>query len=190
MITDFGLAKTGAAGAGVSITGTGDIVGTPAYMAPEQLEGGVVGPPADLYALGVVMYEVITGRRPFNAAGLDLLTEQLTLQPAPPSALAAVPAAVDAILSRCLAPDLDDRFASASALVRALDETLAAEPSPPRLEVRPAPRVVLPAAPPAEEHREQAPVRMERPRSRRVIALAAVGVLAIAIAVALALGFS
>jgi serine/threonine protein kinase len=193
-VLDFGIAKI-LSNSEVSdpreLTIMGTAVGTLEYMAPEQLMGGRAEPRTDIYMLGVVMYEVITGRRPFNAAGLDLLTEQLTLQPAPPSALAPVPTAVDAILLRCLAQDLDDRYASAIELVRSIDEALATEPLPPRVEIRPPVPVfglpgvqTLPAARPVI-----APARPSRSGSRRALALA-VAVVAIAIAVALALGFS
>ena len=65
VITDFGLAH-GLVPSGLSLTGTQEVVGTPAYMAPEQLNGGAITPATDIYALGVVMFEMLTGAVPFN----------------------------------------------------------------------------------------------------------------------------
>jgi serine/threonine protein kinase len=133
-VLDFGIAKI-LASSEVSdpreLTRMGTAVGTVEYMAPEQLMGGKADPRTDLYTLGVVMYETITGRRPFNAAGLDLLTEQLTSAPPPPSAVVAeIPPDVEALLLRCLAADIDGRFATAKDLARAIDAALAAHPEP------------------------------------------------------------
>src|SRR5262249_53569660 len=86
-VTDFGLAKkVDAAGH----TGTGAVLGTPSYMAPEQAGGKnkEVGPAADVYALGAVLYECLTGRPPFrDATAMDTLLQVLTDEPLPPSRL-------------------------------------------------------------------------------------------------------
>src|SRR5439155_5896356 len=66
VVTDFGLARAGNTGAGL-LSAAGAMIGSPMYMAPEQVAGGEVGPAADLYALGVVMFEMLTGRLPFTA---------------------------------------------------------------------------------------------------------------------------
>jgi serine/threonine-protein kinase len=148
-VLDFGIAKI-LASSEVSdpreLTIMGTAVGTLEYMAPEQLMGGKADPRTDIYTLGVVIYEVITGRRPFNAAGLELLTEQLSSEPPPVSSHVEVPPEVDRVLARCLAQDVDDRFASAMELSRALDEALlhappvvATAPPPPQQRVAPAP---------------------------------------------------
>lgn len=108
----------------------GTAVGTLEYMGPEQLMGGRADGRTDIYTVGVLAYEMITGRRPFNAAGLDLLTVQLTEPPPPPSSLADVPRVVDDILLRCLAHDTADRFADVDELARALDAAIACQPAP------------------------------------------------------------
>ena len=66
VITDFGLAH-GLVPSEISLTGSQEMVGTPAYMAPEQLSGGAITPATDIYALGIVMFEMLTGAVPFNA---------------------------------------------------------------------------------------------------------------------------
>jgi serine/threonine-protein kinase len=146
-VLDFGIAKI-LSSSEVSdpreLTIMGTAVGTLEYMAPEQLMGGRADLRTDIYTLGVVLYETICGRRPFNAAGLELLTEQLSEAPPPASAHLDVPPEVDRVLQRCLAEDLDERFASALDLSRALDEALAvAAPRPAAASAEP--RAVVPA---------------------------------------------
>jgi serine/threonine-protein kinase len=115
-LTDFGLA---ARADGVAETEA--YAGTPAYQAPEQLTGGTITVRTDIYALGVLLYELLTGRRPFQAATRDELVRLQQARPARPSQLVAgVPAAVDRVVLRCLAPDAGDRPASAHEVWRAL----------------------------------------------------------------------
>jgi eukaryotic-like serine/threonine-protein kinase len=196
-VLDFGIAKI-LSNSEVSdpreLTVMGFAVGTLEYMAPEQLMGGKADPRADLYTLGVVMYEVITGRRPFNSAGLELLTEQLSTPPPPPSTTGvSVPPAVDAILLRCLAADVDDRFASAADLERAIDEAIVAHPlAPPYATQTPhvaraAPEAYSPAPRPYAQHSVPAP---NGASSGRVIALVATAVIAVSAAIALAIAYA
>src|ERR671922_169050 len=87
-VTDFGLAKRVEVGSG--LTATGAVLGTPSYMAPEQAggKGKEAGPAADIYALGAILYELLTGRPPFKAATpLDTLWEVLHTEPVPPTRL-------------------------------------------------------------------------------------------------------
>ncbi len=134
-VLDFGIAKimsNSEHGNPQELTVMGTAVGTVEYMAPEQLMGGHADGRTDIYTLGVLAYELICGRRPFNAAGLELLTVQLTEQPPPAATLADVPPEVDRVLARCLAQDPADRYPEVHALARDLDEVLAmpAPPSP------------------------------------------------------------
>ncbi len=120
-ITDFGLAKRLDGGAG--LTETGAMVGTPGYMAPEQALCREVGPAADVYALGTILYELLTGATPFRA---DSLLETLTLvvsePPRPPRQLRPdVPLELEAVCLKCLRKEPADRYASAQALADDLD---------------------------------------------------------------------
>jgi eukaryotic-like serine/threonine-protein kinase len=116
-ITDFGLAKKVDS---MDLTKTGDVFGTPAYMAPEQARGEVrsVGPVSDVYSLGVILYECLTGRRPFVSADTWEMVRQLMTQPAPrPRGLVpGVPRDLETICLKCLEKDGHRRYRSAAEL--------------------------------------------------------------------------
>lgn len=123
-LTDFGLAKVAKS---ARLTRTGMWVGTVEYIAPEQLMGQGVGPPADVYGLSALAYEALAGRPPFvrqNPA--DLIQAHLYEAPRPPSSLRPSLAFVDAVLARGLAKAPGERFDSAGAMVRALGEAIGA----------------------------------------------------------------
>jgi serine/threonine-protein kinase len=129
-IADFGLAKKLDAGPGQ--TQSGAIVGTPSYMAPEQAFGQqrAIGPAADVYALGAILYELLTGRPPFKAATpLDTVIQVVTDEPVPPSRLIAkLPRDLETICLKCLQKDPKKRFGSARALAEDLRRFQAGEP--------------------------------------------------------------
>jgi serine/threonine-protein kinase len=120
-LLDFGLVYE-AGPADARLTQPGGMMGTPAYMSPEQAKGADVGPASDLYAVGAVGYFLLTGRPPFGGTNaLELLHAHLTAPVLPPSAAGpAVPADLEAVILRCLAKDPVGRFPTAAALDAAL----------------------------------------------------------------------
>jgi len=104
------------------ITRTGVIVGTPNYMSPEQAAGGAIDARSDLFSLGTVLYEMVTGTLPFKGRSLlDSLVQISSGNPPPaPSSLRPLPAEIDALILRCLAKNPEDRFQSARELLEAL----------------------------------------------------------------------
>ena len=129
-IGDFGLARRMAGEAGLTWSGTA--VGTPSYMAPEQAEARSrdVGPAADTYALGAILYELLTGRPPFRAeTAAETLRQVVSQDPVPPSRLnASVPRDPETICLKCLEKDPKRRYASAVALAEDLHRFQRNEP--------------------------------------------------------------
>jgi WD40 repeat protein len=128
-IADFGLAK--ALGVDSGLTGTEEILGTPSYMAPEQAQGGKrVGPPADVYALGALLYELLTGRPPFKAATvLETLDLVRTAEPVPPRRLVpGLPRDLETISLKAMAKEPSRRYATARELAEDLGRFLGGEP--------------------------------------------------------------
>jgi WD40 repeat protein len=116
-ITDFGLAKLLREDAGQ--TNTGAVMGTPSYMAPEQAQGSKdIGPACDVYALGAILYECLTGRPPFKAStALDTIQQVVYDEPAPPTRLQSrVPRDLETICLECLRKEPGKRYASAALL--------------------------------------------------------------------------
>ncbi len=128
-ITDFGLAKRVEGG---GLTRTGAVLGTPAYMAPEQArgEGKRVGPAADIYALGAILYECLTGQPPFGAATpVETILQVLNGDPVPPTKhQRRLPKDLETICLKCLEKEPSRRYASAQALGDDLRRWLRGEP--------------------------------------------------------------
>jgi eukaryotic-like serine/threonine-protein kinase len=129
-VTDFGLAKIFVPGS--EATATGVIAGTPSYMAPEQASGrnAEVGPAADIYSLGAILYELLTGEPPFRKENpLDTLLEIVGKEPRYPRELnPRVPHGLELICLKCLAKSPDDRYRSAAALADDLERFVRLEP--------------------------------------------------------------
>src|SRR5262249_7019760 len=128
-ISDFGLAKLLDGSTGQTVSGA--ISGTPNYMAPEQALGKVAaGPAADVYALGAILYELLTGRPPFVASTLLETLEQVrTQEPVPPGRLQGkTPPDLETICLKCLEKEPPARYASAAALADDLQRYLDGRP--------------------------------------------------------------
>ncbi|MEO7908892.1 MAG: serine/threonine-protein kinase, partial [Roseiflexaceae bacterium] len=132
VLTDFGIAKSlDPLTSGLTVTGV--LIGTPEYMAPEQIiGGGQVDGRADIYALGVLVYRALTGRRPFEGGTQEVLIGHLHSTPPDPSSIdPALPTGVDAALRKALARDPRQRYSSAGEFARALRSAAGMEPTPP-----------------------------------------------------------
>src|SRR5262249_2864123 len=134
-ISDFGLARR--LESGERLTQSGAMLGTPSYMAPEQAQGRTqtLGPPVDIYALGAILYELLTGRPPFRGeTAADTVLQVISQFPVPPSRLnAKVPRDLETICLKCLHKEAPRRYASAAALADDLrcflhGEAIAARP--------------------------------------------------------------
>ncbi|MDE1976717.1 MAG: protein kinase [Elusimicrobia bacterium] len=123
-VMDFGIARAAKDAMTRSAT-TGTILGTPPYMAPEQ-ERGVVRKESDVYALGISLYEMLSGRLPFNGGGSGMLMNKINKEYAPLSSVApGLPPALDRLMAQAFEPDPDKRIQSPKAFVAGLDEVLA-----------------------------------------------------------------
>ena len=127
-VLDFGIAKIlhGSALDDVDITRSGQMIGTFDYMAPEQMFGGAVTTRSDLYTLGVVLFEMISGERPFGDphSAAAMLQAIVTRTPPPLSTVSDAPVELDAIVARCLEREAARRYASAEELSDALSRAL------------------------------------------------------------------
>jgi serine/threonine protein kinase len=121
-IADFGVAKSMLQEDNLDLTQTqhGEVVGTPYYLSPEQASGREIGPASDVYSLGVMMYEMLTGHRPFSAETLHLLLARHLTAPVPP--LPPELESLQPLLEKMMAKKAEDRYPTARALLDALDD--------------------------------------------------------------------
>lgn len=127
VIVDFGLARRADA-EDVTLTRLGELLGTPAYMSPEQVEGNSekIGPASDLYSLGVILFELLTGRRPYQGSAASVLAQILRDEAPPPSKFrAGLDLRIDSICCRLMARQPSDRYGSGIALSESLGQYLA-----------------------------------------------------------------
>ncbi len=128
-LADFGLAKLLVGDQ--ALTSSGLSMGTPAYLSPEQGQGDMIDRHTDIYSLGVILYEMITGRLPFTAeTPLGLIIKHIYEQPLPPRTLnPAIPETLEAVVLKGLAKPIEERYHSAGELARALQQAVAVGPA-------------------------------------------------------------
>jgi serine/threonine-protein kinase len=193
-LLDFGIAKLMGEGDAATRTQTGVMMGTPAYMAPEQCRGEGIDPRTDIYALGVILYEMFARRLPFQGGFAELITHHLVTVPKPPSTYAPVSAALDKVILACLEKDVGKRPQTAAELGRLLAGTLPSDgtpaalfPSVPSAAVATpvtAPDTLAPAPGRTMPDLTQLPAKDRRP----LFVLAALGGAALVVVVALLVG--
>ncbi|MBI4259865.1 MAG: protein kinase [Actinobacteria bacterium] len=127
-VSDFGIARAAYVG-GADLTTTGSVLGSVPYLSPEQVAGKEVDRRSDLYSVGVILYELLTGRRPFEAeTDLAQAMMRLTADPMPPRAVVpGIPRQLEAVVVRALARDPGDRFQTAEEMAAALERVRRAE---------------------------------------------------------------
>jgi eukaryotic-like serine/threonine-protein kinase len=155
-ITDFGIAR---ATEGMALTQTGQVMGTPQYLSPEQASGGTATPASDVYSLGVVAFECLTSRRPF-VGETPVATALAHLREPVPPLPDDVPADLAAVVTRSLSKDPSERYADATAFAAALRDPSAAVPPAPATQVMPPAAAPLP--PPGTLETPVAPPRRRR----------------------------
>jgi len=167
-ITDFGLAKD----PGANLTQSGVLLGTPSYMSPEQIQGRTLDGRSDLFSLGVVLYELLTGVRPFEADSISTIIYRVLYEDARPPAAhnPALPPEINLVLAKALAKVPERRYDSGAALV--VDLRKAFSMLPPETLSRPFPRAAaaassVPSTPPASARPEVVTAPTPRPQAPR-----------------------
>ena len=169
-IADFGIARL----ENSSITHVGTMMGTPAYMAPEQLRGETADQRADLWAAGVVLYQMLSGEKPFLGGITSVMQKVLNTDPAPPSRIGASPSgtpAIDRIVARAMAKAPEERFASAAEFAAALQKAAeaVAPPVPPSVAASPFRRAQEVPDDGTVVRPPPRPLLQEPPRTRRLL---------------------
>jgi len=173
-IADFGIARIESS----SMTQAGTLLGTPAYMSPEQFMGQVVDARTDIYSSGVLLYQLLTGERPFEGGMSAIMHKALNTEPPAPSQLSVTaPPSFDPVVRRAMAKRPEDRFASATAFADAIRAALANQsepaisvaeatmmappppvPRPPPAAVTVSPPQIVPVAAPAQQQQSKLPL--------------------------------
>src|SRR5260221_5738276 len=141
-ITDFGIARMRSSS---DLTQTGMMLGSPKYMSPEQVIGKRADHRSDVFSLGIILYEMLTGTAPFNGENVTALMYQIVnfVPPAPSAINATVPELLDYIVAKMLTKSLDERYQSAQEVTRDLRECERQMSTPPNSTAPPRPAAAL-----------------------------------------------
>ena len=130
-LTDFGVARiTEGDAASADMTRAGQMIGTPSYMSPEQIQGQAVDRRTDIFSAGILFYQLLTGRKPFDGTGFPLAKKIVQDDPAPPSTLVQIPPAIDRVIAKALAKAPERRYPTARAFAEALQLVREGKPLP------------------------------------------------------------
>jgi serine/threonine protein kinase len=165
-LTDFGVARVVDPDAPpAEATMTGAVVGTPAYMSPEQIQGEPIDRRTDIFSAGIIFYQFLTGQKPFEGNQWALAKKIIQDEPVRPSKLVQVPAAIDRVIARALAKKPEDRYQSARSFADALQRILEGKPPEDPNEILtqpPPPPAPPPAAPRAQQQGTEAEMEFWR----------------------------
>jgi serine/threonine-protein kinase len=189
-VADFGIARVASVD---TLTATGSVLGTASYLSPEQARGGSIDARSDIYSLGCVLYEMLTGKPPFDGdTPLSIAYKHVEEEPVPPSSLnPAVPPELEAVVTKAMAKDPDDRYGSAAEMAGDLREAAPTAPLEPTAAIPKVERTdVLPVSPQGPASTEPLPATVTSDVRRRWWPAAAVagGLAALGLALALTLG--
>ena len=133
-LTDFGVARiTEGDAESADMTRAGQLIGTPSYMSPEQIQGQTIDRRSDIFSAGVLFYQLLTGKKPFEGAGFPLAKKIVQDDPAPPSTLVQIPAPIDRVIARALAKAPEKRYQSAREFAEALERVRIGKPLGPEV---------------------------------------------------------
>ena len=153
-LTDFGVARVvDPDGAPGEATQTGAVVGTPAYMSPEQVQGEPIDRRTDIFSAGIIFYQFLTGQKPFDGTGWALAKRIIQDEPVRPSKLVQVPPEIDRVIARALAKKPEARYQSARSFSDSLQRILEGKPpeDPNEVLTQPLPTPAAPAPSPRAE---------------------------------------
>ena len=149
-LTDFGVARVVDPDAAPGeATQTGAVVGTPAYMSPEQVQGEPIDRRTDIFSAGIIFYQFLTGQKPFDGTGWALAKKIIQDEPVRPSKLVQVPPEIDRVIARALAKKPEDRYQSARSFAESLKRVLEGKPpeDPNEVVAPPTPQAAAPPRP-------------------------------------------
>ncbi len=163
-LTDFGVARVVDPDAAPGeATQTGTVVGTPAYMSPEQIQGEPLDHRTDIFSAGIILYQFLTGQKPFEGTQWALAKKIIQDNPVWPSKLVQIPNSIDRVVARALAKKPEARYQSARAFADALQRILEGKPpeDPNEVLTQPVPLPVASAPPPPRAQQQGTEAEME-----------------------------